>query len=86
MSVSNFFFNFAAEITKHVWRDGKMFRRHGVVSVEFVEFWGISEIAFDYIPRVAVGENSHDVKVGNFVLRKEAEISFWQRLRHGRSM
>ena len=63
-----------------------MFRRHGVVTVEFVEFWWILEITFDYVPRVAVGGNIHQIKVGNFVLRKEAEISFRQGLRHGRSI
>jgi len=34
-----FFFNFAAETAKHVWRDGEMFRRHGVVAMEVVKFW-----------------------------------------------
>ena len=81
-----FVFKFAAEIAKHVWRDGEMFRRHGVVTVEIVEFFGIFEITFDYVPRVAVGGNIHEIKVGNFVLRKEAEIFFWQRLRRGRSI
>ena len=42
-----------------------MFRRHGVVTVEFVKFFGIFEITFDYVPRVAVGGNIHQIKVGN---------------------
>ena len=77
-----FGFNFMTEIDKHVWRDGEMFRRHGVVAMEVVKFWGILEIAFHYIPRVAVGGNAHQVKASNFFLRKEAEISYRQWLAH----
>jgi len=69
-----FFFNFAAETAKHVWRDGEMFRRHGVVAIEVVKFW--FDIR-DHIPlctRVAVGANFHNVKVGNFLLGKKAAI------------
>jgi len=59
----NFVFKFDAEIAKHVWRDGEMFRRYEVVTVEFVEFFGVFEITFDYVPRVAVGGNIHQINV-----------------------
>jgi len=77
-----FSFNFVTKITKHIWRDGEMFRRHGVVAMEVVKYWGIFEVAFHKIPRVAVGGNAHQVKASNFLLRKEAEISYGQWLAH----
>jgi len=46
--------------------------------MEVVKFWGILEITFHYVPRVAVGGNFHDVKVSNFLLGEEAEISYGQ--------
>jgi len=78
-----FGFNVVTEIAKHVWRDGEMFRRHGVVAMEVMKFWGILEITFHYVPRVAVGGNFHHVKVDNFLLGKEAEISHGQWPAHG---
>ena len=51
-----------------------------------MKFFRVFEVTFDYVPRVAVGGNFHDIEVGNFVLGKEAKISYWQRLRHGRSI
>ena len=80
-----FGFNFPTKIARHVWRDGEMFRRHGVVAMVVVKFWGIFKVAFHYIPRVAVGGNFHDVKVSNFLLREEAEISYGQWLTHSPS-
>ena len=50
-----------------------------------MKFFRVFEVTFDYVPRVAVGGNFHDIEVGNIVLEKEAKISYWQRLRHGRS-
>jgi len=47
-----------------------------IVSVEFVKFFRIFEVAFNDVPSVAVDGNFHDVKVGKFVLRKEAKISY----------
>ena len=73
-------FNFAAEIAKHVWRDGEMFQCQWIVSVEFVKFIGIFEVAFNDVPHVAVDGNVNAVKAGNYVLVKKAEISYWQRI------
>ena len=81
-----FGYNFFTKIAKHVWRDGEMFRRHGIVAVEVVKFWGIFEVAFHYVLRVAVGGNFHDVKVSNFLLGEEAEISYGQWLTHSPSI
>jgi len=52
------------------------------IAMEVVKFWGIFKVAFHYIPRVAVGGNFHDVKVSNFFLEEEAEISYGQWLTH----
>ena len=65
-------FNFVTKITKHIWRDGEMFRRHGVVAMKVMKFRGVFEVTFHNIPRVAVGGNAHQVKVqrkgnGNFL-------------------
>ena len=81
-----FGFNFFTKIAKHVWRDGEMFRRHGVVAMEVVKFWRIFKVAFHYVPRVAVGGNSHDVKVSKFLLGEEAEISYGQWMTHSPSI
>jgi len=60
-----------------------MFRRHGVVAMEVMKFRGVFKVAFHYIPRVAVGGNSHQVKASNFIRGKEPEISYRQWLAHG---
>ena len=73
-------FNFAAEIAKHVWRDGEMFQCQWIVSVEFVKFIGIFEVAFNDVPHVAVDGSFNAVKAENYVLVKKAEISYWQRI------
>ena len=70
-----FSFNFTTKITKHIWRDGEMFRRHGVVAVKVMKFRGVFEVTFHNIPRVAVGGNAHQVKVGDFISGKETVIS-----------
>jgi len=44
--------------------------------MEVVKFWEIFEVAFHYIPRVAMGGNFHDVKISNLFLGEEAEISY----------
>ena len=62
-----FSFNFTAEIAKHVWRDGEMFWCQWIVSVEFMEFFGIIEVTFDDVPRVAMSGNGHQIKVSNFL-------------------
>ena len=67
-------------------RDGEMFRRHRVVAVEVVKFRRIFEVAFHYVPRVAVGGNAHQVKVSNFMGGEEAEISYGQWLTHSPSI
>ena len=56
-----FSFNFTTKITKHIWRDGEMFRRHGVVAMKVMKFRGVFEITFHNIPRVAVRGNAHQV-------------------------
>ena len=73
-----FGFNFMTEIDKHVWRDGEMFRRHGVVAMEVVKFWRILEIAFHYYavslwvgifimskPAISSGERKRKFPTGN---------------------
>jgi len=63
-----FSFNFVTEIAKHVWRDDEMFRRHGVVAMEVVKFWGIF--------KVALGRNAHQVKPSNFISSGERKRTF----------
>jgi len=52
-------FNIVAKITKHVWRDGEVLRRQGIITVEVVEALWIGEVAFYNVPGVAVGRNVH---------------------------
>jgi len=56
-------FNIVAKITKHVWRDGEVLRRQGIITVEVVEALWIGEVAFYNVPRVAVGWNVVQIKV-----------------------
>jgi len=62
-----FGFNFLAEIAMHVWRDGEMFRRQWIVGVEIMKFFWLSEVTVDYVPRVAVSGNTHQIKLSNFL-------------------
>ena len=61
-----------------------MFRCQWIVSVEFIEFSGYLRSHSTIWP--VSPWNFRAIKVGNFVLGKEAEISYWQRHRHGRSI
>ena len=49
-----------------------MFRCQWIVSVKFVKFIGIFQVAFDDIPHVAVN---------GILMMSKSEISFWERKR-----
>jgi len=61
--VSNWGFNTVRKITQHVWRDGQVLRREGVITVEVVEALWVGKIAFYNITRVAVGRYIVQIKV-----------------------
>jgi len=61
--VSNWGNNTVRKIIKHVWRDGEVLRREGVITVEVVQALQRGQITFNNVPRDAVVWNVVQIKV-----------------------
>ena len=65
-------FNVIAKVAKHVWRDGEVFRRQGIITVELVKAFWICQVTFYNLPV--------SLSVGIFI-KSKSEISSLDRKR-----